>query len=365
MNSKRFRCLTICISLFLLIVISGCGREKPEPPTITLQAQKPVTEPEPARPEAEIAEEVQQTESIAPQERAEPDESGANLALQFTTGDVTTYHVAITDTQEVKWEGSVPDNSKFKDGKNYNKVEMKFRQEIIDVNANGDALASITIEGLKYQSIVRDETIINYDSTNPRSIKVLNYLIGRSYTIKIHPNGNVDVVDTSKMLTGLRKSPLSVELGKDLMKQDNIQRRHGLLILPDADQNPIRNEEQWSQTNTYSFGLMGTSVYEREYTLKDIEEQDGVRVALVLMEGIPSAEIENPSRAVGMAQMFDTQEKYAGQLKFDLDNGNVEEYVERLNVQWVAIMPANNQDKKPPPVLKMIADRSYYLKKID
>jgi hypothetical protein len=64
-----------------------------------------------------------------------------------------------------------------------------------------------------------------------------------------------------------------------------------------------------------------------------------------------------------MVDMFDTQEKYTGQLSFDSDNGRAEGYSEKLEIQWIAVMPA--RERGDPPVLKMSASRSYDLEKID
>jgi hypothetical protein len=52
-------------------------------------------------------------------------------------------------------------------------------------------------------------------------------------------------------------------------------------------------------------------------------------------------------------------------LRFDLDNGKVSEYSEKLDVNWVSAMPQRDQQKGSPVILKMNASRSYELKKID
>ncbi|MHC5073662.1 MAG: hypothetical protein ACYTFE_02415 [Planctomycetota bacterium] len=355
MMRNRLFWVVVCICSLLVFFVCGCGEPKQETVKVA---------PEPIEPEVEIVEEEPAPPIIEPQEPPEPVESGANLVLRFSPGDITTYFVRTVDTQQVKWEGSVPENSNFKDGQNNNKVEMRFTQEIIGVDESG-ALAKITIKGLKYQSMVRNRKIVDYDSTNRATGNVMDFLIGRSYTITISPNGDVDVIDTSELLADLSEKSLRFRLGNNLIKPDVIKRRHGLLILPDVDQNPIEKDGQWSQTKTFSFGLMGTNAYERKYTLKDIQQEEGAKIGTVSMKAIPSAEIQTPNQAQGMAEMFDTQELYVGELKFDLDEGNVKEYVERLNIQWTAVMPTSNRQQEQPPVLKMGADRSYYLQKVD
>jgi hypothetical protein len=355
MNLKSIFRSIAYIFFFSIIFVSGCGETEPKAVTVTPELEKP-------------AEEIVEAEVEVPNEpqiHQQPVESGANLALRFSPGDINTYFVRTVDTQEVKWEGSVPKNSNFENGQNYNKVEMRFTQEIIGVGENGAALAKITIKGLKYQSMVRNRKILDYDSTNRATGNAMDFLIGRSYKITISPNGNVDVIDTSKLLGDLSKKSLRFELGKNLIKPDVIKKRHGLLILPDAGQNPIEKGGQWSQTKTFSFGLMGSNAYERKYTLKDIQQKEGAKIGTVSMKAIPSAEIQTPSQAQGMAEMFDTQELYVGELNFDLDKGKVKDYVERLNIQWTAVMPTSNRQQGQPPVLKMSADRSYFLQKVN
>jgi hypothetical protein len=358
MLSKALLSILACMCLFLFILTPGCGEPKPEAVKVAPEAEEPIVE----------SIEVEAEAPAEPEKPVQPAVSGANLFLTFAPGDVTTYQVKTTDTQEVKWEGTVPKGPNFEDGRNYNKTEITFTQKILDVDANGVATANIKIDKLKFHSIVRNRTTINFDSTKTAAGNLLANLIGKSYTISIAPNGEVVIIDTKKALTGFGGPSRAAKAAQELLNPNVIKRRHALLVLPDADQNPIQLEEQWSGTKTYSFGLMGSNAYERIYTLEDIEEKVDGKVAVVSMEAVPSTEFsegQTTGQAQGMSQMFDTQETYTGQLRFDLDNGRLEEYSEKLDVQWVAVMPLGNQQKGEPSVLKMSAARSYDLKKID
>ncbi|MHC4265284.1 MAG: hypothetical protein ACYSUK_05040 [Planctomycetota bacterium] len=352
MKLKRLFCFTARICLFFLFLISGCGEPEPEVVKLAPEPEKPLVETI----EAEV---IAEPEILVP-----PAEPGVNLALQFTAGDVTTYEIETIDAQEVNWKGSVPRTSSFKNGRNYHKVQMTFTQKILSVDDNGIAKARITIDKLRDFSIVKNKTAINFDSSKKDEDSILSKLIGRSYTISITPAGKVSSINSKKARVGLTEFTYEAKVANDLLKPDAIKRRHALLRLPNTDLNPVQPQGQWSNTKTHSFGLMGSSAFERIYTLEDIEGNEDGKLAVASMEAIPSAEA-GEERPGGMSGMFDTQETYAGQLIFDSDNSKVKEYSEKLDVQWTAVMPAKNQQKGSPPVLKMSASRSYDLKKVD
>jgi len=355
MNLKSLFCSTASICLFLIIFISGCGETEPKAVTVA---------PEPEMPAEEIVE-AEVEVPVEPQIQEQPVESGVNLSLKFSKRDLTTYEVKTIDIQEVKWEGSVPKNSTFKDGQNHKRILITFRQEILDVDENGVAKAKITIDKLEYRHVIKNETKINFDSTKDSTNKFLGNFVGRSYTISIAPNGEVEVVDTKKALLGLGGPSITAQAALSLLEPNAIKRRHSLLLLPDHNQNPLEPQEQWSQTKTYSFGLMGSNSYEKIYTLKDVVERDGDKLALVLMEAIPGSDAGESTQPSGMTDMFNSEETYVGRLRFDLGQGKVKDYSEKLAVQWVALMPASNKQQDEPAVLRMRAGRSYDLKKID
>jgi hypothetical protein len=353
MKLKRLFCFTACICLLSLILISGCGEPEPEAVKLAPEPEQPLEETIEVEVEAPAEPEI-------PVPTAEP---GVDLALQFNVGDVTSYQVKIIDTQEVKWEGSVPGTSKFQDGRNNLRIQVKFTQEILEVDDKSTAIARITIDDLKYRSIIKNETVINFDSSDTAPGSVLSNLIGKSYTISMKPNGVVGVIDNKGVVEGFFGSTKILKAARDFVKEDAIKKRHSLLLLPDEDKNPLQTEDKWSNTIIYPFGMMGSNAYERIYTFEDIEENNDGKRALVYMEAIPSAETGEAAQTGGMADMFDAQETYTGQLSFDLDNGRVEEYSEKLGIQWIAVMPG--RETGDPPVLKMSAGRSYVLEKIE
>ncbi|MHC4758580.1 MAG: hypothetical protein ACYTE8_07975 [Planctomycetota bacterium] len=356
MKLKRLFYLAACIGLFLMILASGCA--EPEPETIKVEPQEEEVLQEPVA-------EIETPALVEPQIEPEVAEPGVNMLLNLTPGDITTYEVKTVDTQEVKWEGSVPESPSFEDGRNYTRSQIKFTQEIISLDADGSATAKITIDSLKFRSILKNKTIINFDSTKMAAGNILANLIGNSYTISITPDGKMTSINTFGALKGLGGESSQAQAARNLLKSEVIRKRHALVPLPDMNQNPVQLEGEWSETKTHSFGSMGSNSFEKIYTFEDIEERQGKKVALVFMGAIPSAEAGDTANQAqqSMTQIFDTQETYEGQLRFDLDEGKVEEYSEKLDIQWTVIMPVSGQGD--PPVLKMSAIRSYDLKKIN
>ena len=115
---------------------------------------------------------------------------------------------------------------------------------------------------------------------------------------------------------------------------------------------------------------MGAESYERIYTLKEIKDADGRRIAIVEMNAIPSAEmaeeLHKEQATAIFTKLFDNTETYTGGLKLDLDAGKTEEYFEKLRSEWVAVDTSAEQKADiEPAVLRMTATRFYHIEKID
>jgi hypothetical protein len=64
--------------------------------------------------------------------------------------------------------------------------------------------------------------------------------------------------------------------------------------------------------------------------------------------------------------MFDSMETYEGGLRFDLNAGQLREYSERLEAEWVTVDPAAVQrGDANPAVLRMSAVESYKLERVE
>jgi hypothetical protein len=232
-------------------------------------------------------------------------------------------------------------------------------------------VAKITIDGLKYLGRVRDNIVLDFDSSKPKDPNYpLAKLIGQSYTIEISPRGHVaKIVDVSDARAAVRGGSSGHKTASTLLSADVIRQRHNISALMLAKKNEFRTGESWSGVRNFSFGMMGSKTFERVYTLKDVKEKGDRRVAIVEMNAVPSSkmaeQIHKEQGSGFFSKMFDSTETYTGQLELDIAGGTVEKYIEQLQTEWVAAEPAPEGDAKGPAALRMAAIRLYLIEKID
>jgi len=289
------------------------------------------------------------------------------LALKFTPAESTTYRVVLETGKRVQWEGQAPRPKGFKGGHSSNKMEMTFSQRIEKVGEQGNAVARITIEGLKYATTIIDKSVLDFDSTKEKDEShLLNKLIGQNYTIEITPSGQVSrVVDANDALAAVSGNETAVAL----LSAQAIKQRHTIPALPATGENQLQSGDNWSNIKSVSFDMMGAKSFERIYTLGRIEDAAGHRIAIVKMEAVPSAEKAKESHKEQAAtdsfsSMFDNTEDYMGELKFDLTEGKVTQYNENLVVRWLIVNP-NPKDDEPPAALRMTATRLFNIERMD
>lgn len=295
-------------------------------------------------------------------------EEVATLALKFSPQDSTTYRVTAESERSIRWEGAVPEEPTFKGGRNHNRLEMTFTQEIQSVDDKGNAIVKITVKGLKYSSIVKDNPAFEFDSSKPKDPNhPLAKLIGQSYTIKIAPTGKVtEVIDVKEAQVAVRKGSVPPRRALRLLNSETIKERHGTLVLPDTDKSQLHIGDNWSSTKTFDFGLMGSESYEKIYTLNKIKDRDNQQVAIIEMNAIPASETVKEQAAAAFTEGFDNTETYTGQLELDLTTGKVEKYLEKLQSEWIIAFPSAEQEVgEELAVLTMGATRLYRLEKID
>jgi len=301
----------------------------------------------------------------------EPAGEKTMLALKFKPQDSATYKVTTQLEDGIKFEGSSLKEADFKDSRNHKSVEMIFDQQIQSTDGKGNAIAKITINGLKYLSIHKNKTVLDFDSSREKDTNSpMAKLIGQSYTIEIAPTGQVSkIIDVEQAKATVKGGSLANRAAVELLSPDAIQERHTISALPVTDKKQLKKGDNWSSVKTFSFGLMGAKSYERIYTLKEVEEQDGQRIAVVEMDAIPTSEmaeqLHKEQAASFFSKMFDNVEAYTGQLRLDLTTGKVEKYLEKLQSQWVAVDTEGVQEGEEPATLKMSAVRAYSLEKID
>jgi hypothetical protein len=347
MNQIRISGLAASLVLFVLLLTAGC----------TKPAEKAVqTKVEPQK--ADTA-------------KAEAQEPVVKLALKFTPGSSTTYRVITENDKSVEWESPDSDKPKgFTGGHTGNKTEITFTQHIQSTDDEGNAVAKITIEQLKYLTTIKNEEVIDFDST--REINTddpLSKLIGQSYTIEITSSGQVSrIIDVNDARAALGSTSSANKTAANLLSIKAITQRHTIPTLPDEDDNKLQTGETWSSIENFSFDMMGSKSYEKIYTLEEIKDVDNRRIAIARMQAVPSAEnakkLHEEQSASLFANFSDNTETYTGKLKLDLTNGKIEECREKLVTEWIIVDP-NPKEDEPPAALKMAAVRAFSIENID
>jgi hypothetical protein len=360
-----------------ILLIFGCARPAKEVSKTGVEGKEAakIKVEEPVKPEAKpqetIKTEVKPEEAIKPQVPPEKEGPTVQLALKFAPEDLTTYRVVTEMEKSVKWEGPLPDKPfAFTGGATGNKVEVTFAQRIQKVDDKGNAVAQITIKGLKYVGKVKDNIVMDFDSSREKDANSpLFKLIGQRYTIELSPAGQVlQVVDVNQAQTSVGRGLPANKTALAMISPEVIEERHTIPGLPAADKNKLRAGDSWSSVKTFSFDMMGAKSYEKTYTLKEIKEVDNHQIAAAEMKAIPStamAEELHKEQAGGLfSKMFDTTEAYEGKLMLDLTGGKIQEYFEKLQTEWVMVDPKPEPNKEPA-ALRMAATRLYSIEKID
>ena len=149
----------------------------------------------------------------------------------------------------------------------------------------------------------------------------------------------------------------------------------------------MRPGQTWSSIKTFSFDDLGAKTYERVYTLKQVVSSQlsvpgsplsaadgqpptgnsGGRQAIVEMKAIPSAaqaeQLHKQQTVNPFAGLSDNTDSYEGRLVLDLDRGQVREYVEQMQNEWIIADPSSMQTGQPTAI-KMAARRLHRLEQI-
>lgn len=364
---KAYKVLFYCIVATAVVVafVSGCAKTgKPEQIT-TPQVQpmeeviKPVEKPKeevPVKPIEKPKEEVP----------VKPAEKTVGLALKFNANDLSTYKITMAAERSVDFSGEIAKDEQFKSGKTGNHTEMTFSELIQAIDSNGIATAKITVKALKYLSSVRNQPAIDFDSTRAADQNSPLYkVIGQSYTITINPNGEVLTVKGGEEIKGLvAGNLLENQAGVKLFSQDVIRKRHQVPALLDAKEKIVKVGEKWSGTKTVSFDMMGTNTYEKIYMLQKLDMKNGQEIAVVDINSMPSTKGEQAGPE--LSKIFDKRSVFSGVLSLNLTSGHIEEYIEKLQAEWVIADPTTTQKpQEEPSTLKMGTMELFKLEKID
>lgn len=295
--------------------------------------------------------------------------SQAELSLKPRTGDATTYNVKTEMIKDFKFEQ--PSLDKVKEEQTISTIESTFVQQTEAVEADGSAVANITIKEIKYYVNEKGDVKFEFDSTNEKGKKdPLAKLIGKSYKIKISPVGDVTVVDAGqarKVVT----SGYAGQVAKSFLDDKNIIKRHEILALPDVDKSTVSVGDSWTRIKASPPQLLSPKSYEKTYTVDNLSGPEGAQVAHVTMNAVESAvaapDVEKGAGSLGpFAKMFDTEDNFTGSMVLDLGSGQVDKYNEKLVVTYiVAEASAHQKPDKGPDTLMIRYTDSIVVEKVD
>jgi len=347
-----------------------------------------------SRSEASSGDPTLQTADSAPGAAQEtPDGVTTNgaveLALRFVPGQATVYRVTTEHHKSVEWKGSMAAKpAQFTDGRTGNRVELTFEQRVREVGEDGVAVLEVTIQGLKYVGEVVNKVVLDFESARPEDAgSPLAALIGKSYRVQMSPRGQVRAISGIEPLRRAMQGGLPAHrVAQRLLGEEEIRNRHEVTALSALRESSVRPGQTWSSIRSFSFADLGGKTYERIYTLRNVgcavhtDSQDqeiaggGVpgtpyegRVAVVEMKAIPSvapAEDHTPRPAVNpFTRMSDNTDRYVGRLVLDLDHGQVGEYCEEMQNEWIIVDPAALQTGEPAAI-KMTARQRHRLERV-
>ena len=276
----------------------------------------------------------------------------ADLSLKFSPDRTTDYKSTTEVTKLFRFDQ--PNLGKLKEEQTKTLIEMDFTQTIQGIDADGNATALITINGLKVDIISKNESRLSFDSQNESDKDApLTALLGKSYTIQISPAGQVKSLDTKEAMAAVTAA-YEKKIVKGLLDSKTIAKRHQVAALPKEQMDNLSVDDAWSEVVPSPPGLLAPKSYEKTYTLTAIDDTVAT-VEMTAGESAQPAAGGAQSGSMGMfAKMFDNKDDYTGTLKIDLTTGEVIKATETLISTYIAQeMPENGDPEKGPDVLTM------------
>ena len=96
------------------------------------------------------------------------------------------------------------------------------------------------------------------------------------------PRGTTaDTREVSKIINGsevrslIEGSSASNKAGLRVLSEVSIKERHGSVVSPQVCGKEIKPADEWKNTKTFMFGLLGSKSYERVYKVKEIDRRGG------------------------------------------------------------------------------------------
>ncbi|MDD5011314.1 MAG: hypothetical protein PHQ00_04250 [Phycisphaerae bacterium] len=292
----------------------------------------------------------------------------AEIKLNLEPKNEVVYKVITGSAKDYKFVQ--PSIDKTKERRTEAGIEMVFSQESESVDNEGNATVKITIKQLKYFSIAPEGTRGDFDSQREEDLsKPLAKLIGASYKLRLSPRGKVEVLDTSAAKSILTEGP-DAAVAERLFSNEEMARRHQVLAMFDSGKEQHKKGDKWSSLADSPSGTLVSKTFEKVYTLTELKEQDGQKIAVVEMAAVPSSKRLKDQKQEQIMNffsgMFDEKNDYTGKMVINLTTGVIESYQEIFRVEWFAVEPSGEQKgDQGPDNLTMAFTQTYSIEKVD
>lgn len=294
----------------------------------------------------------------------------ADLSLRFTPDESQTYWSVTHLRKDYLFDQ--PTAGKKTEKVTETIVDMTYDQSVLSVDEQGKATAKVTIKSIKYSSRNADGTNIDYDTAGEQGGHLAG-LVGKTYTIKLSPNGNVVEVIDAKAARSTVKQGRDARIAKSILSDDGIKWRHQILALPDKDKSLLRSGDSWSQVASSPKGTLVPKNYEKMYVVKSIVDSPSGKIATIEMSATPttktSGETSNSSGGLGLfGNMFESSDDFTGKLVINLTTGRVLKYYETLKSEHTAAeFPQGKEaaEAAEPDLLKLAFTKSQSIEMVN
>lgn len=275
----------------------------------------------------------------------------ASMKMQFSPEQKTPYESTVLIVKDFRFEQ--PNLNKLREEQTKTEIVMGFDQAIESVDAEGNATARVTINGLKVLIVNKNEEKFAFDSAKEESkASPFAALLGQSYTLKLTPDGQASALDAEAIKAAV-KDGYEKRVAESLFDDKAIAERHSIPALPEEKQAGLKEKSSWTEVIPSPPGLLAPKNYSKTYVVKDIKDN----VATVEMTAAESGEAAGaaPGGGMGMfAKMFDNEDIYTGLMKINVATGQVLLSEETLVSSYVAQeTPENGDPAKGPDTLTM------------
>jgi Family of unknown function (DUF6263) len=258
---------------------------------------------------------------------------GQDITLQYhwTKGEEVKQRVVFQSTSTVS---GLPDNVA---GEVDTSLSQVVRTVVDDVAPDGTATLRSVFESIRWETRTpRDTMVFDTESSDPANSSapaalkdMLTALVGQTLVVVVAPSGQVQKVDgmsriVEKAAQSANPDPSTaslVETLKSNFSDDQLRNllTRGSIQFPDR---PLRLGDTWDGSVTMTNPVVGDQKTTTVFTLKDVDNSSGSRVATIATR-VTTQNTGEPKAGVAGLKMRVTGSSGEGEMIFDVTNGRL------------------------------------------